>query len=278
MAATAPQQADLRPFKILVSLLDRWEIGSPVSERLSLSSLLHLQHLASQSSGVGRQEVMTTVAAIYEGVEPSVTWRGFYQAVKQHHAAIEELLSWLLRELPQHDDEVNTIHAPNLLSGILDGILAGESQPHTTQSTEHPSLAQQLELALQLLRIISLTYSPNQDAAEAPSLDRFDLYEGKHSSETIRSTIKTKMLPHISLRIFDLSHKYMPAQNTSPQVAITCLSMIATLIDAESNMLSLVVSKAWVANALNCLSFVRLFEWLEGSLMSRLLPSMLRIE
>jgi hypothetical protein len=37
------QTGDTRPFKIFVSLLDRWEIGGPVTEALVIDALTALQ-------------------------------------------------------------------------------------------------------------------------------------------------------------------------------------------------------------------------------------------
>ena len=44
------QTGDTRPFKIFVSLLDRWEVGASVTEELAIDALTALQ------TGLGRSE------------------------------------------------------------------------------------------------------------------------------------------------------------------------------------------------------------------------------
>ncbi|KAG8740013.1 hypothetical protein FRC10_004853 [Ceratobasidium sp. 414] len=70
------QTGDTRPFKIFVSLLDRWEIGGPATEALVIDALTALQ------SGLGRAEnnddIMMAATTLYEAVEPQILWQQLY--------------------------------------------------------------------------------------------------------------------------------------------------------------------------------------------------------
>ena len=56
MFSPSEEYSESRPFKIFISLLDKWEIGSPLTEVLIYDALKAIrQHL--QSSSDGREDV-----------------------------------------------------------------------------------------------------------------------------------------------------------------------------------------------------------------------------
>jgi hypothetical protein len=45
-----------KPFKVFLSLLDRWEVGATLSERLAVTSLEAIKHIVENNPGT-REEV-----------------------------------------------------------------------------------------------------------------------------------------------------------------------------------------------------------------------------
>jgi hypothetical protein len=45
MVSPSKEYAESRPFKIFISLLDKWEIGAPLTEVLIYDALIAIKHL-----------------------------------------------------------------------------------------------------------------------------------------------------------------------------------------------------------------------------------------
>lgn len=51
MIAPSGEYAESRPFKIFISLLDKWEIGAPLTETLVFDSFKAIKHLIEAADG-----------------------------------------------------------------------------------------------------------------------------------------------------------------------------------------------------------------------------------
>lgn len=68
-----------RPFRILLALLDKWEIGYPVTEALVLDASRCLKDVMHQE---GKEELRMTAGVLWEGLDPYLTWKMLFGAVK----------------------------------------------------------------------------------------------------------------------------------------------------------------------------------------------------
>lgn len=69
----------LKSYKIFNSLLDKWEIGFPLSEVLVLDTLRSFQHVDLSS----QQETLSVACSIlYESLDPVVIWQQLFFAVR----------------------------------------------------------------------------------------------------------------------------------------------------------------------------------------------------
>lgn len=63
-------------------------------------------------------------SALYEAVEPSIIWKSLYYRVEerfvQGNKSDVALVSWLLDNVPQKDEEITALHLPLLLDRILE--------------------------------------------------------------------------------------------------------------------------------------------------------------
>ncbi|KAG5643542.1 hypothetical protein DXG03_000683 [Asterophora parasitica] len=124
MISPSGEYSESRPFKIFISLLDKWEIGAALSQILVYDSFKAIKDLVDGSSE-GSQEVTMTASTLYEAVEPQILWKQLLSAVfatitggKKDFEAIRMVL-FILKNFAQ-DDEIQTIHLPIIFAGILD--------------------------------------------------------------------------------------------------------------------------------------------------------------
>ncbi|KAI6114892.1 Dopey, N-terminal-domain-containing protein [Pisolithus croceorrhizus] len=127
MFTPSEEYAESRPFKIFISLLDKWEIGSPLTEVLIYDALKAIsQHM--ESTSIISNDVAMTASTLLEAVEPSILWKKLLHSVLysiddgERPEAIR-LTLFLLRELPVHDDEVRSVHLPIVFAALVEKLL-----------------------------------------------------------------------------------------------------------------------------------------------------------
>lgn len=100
------EYAESRPFKIFISLLDKWEIGAILTETIiydSLKSIMNLvQHPSNSGEDVRRvysffyipetnllteRQLSMTASTLYEAAEPQILWKHLLERV------FEEIMS-----------------------------------------------------------------------------------------------------------------------------------------------------------------------------------------
>lgn len=63
-------------------------------------------------------------SALYEAMEPSIIWKELYHSVEERilrgNKGDVALVSWLLDNVPQKDEEIAALHLPLLLDRILE--------------------------------------------------------------------------------------------------------------------------------------------------------------
>lgn len=82
MLSPSGEYSESRPFKIFISLLDKWEIGAALSEVLIYDSFKAVKVLANATSR-GQEDISMTANTLYEAVEPHIIWRRLLSAVFQ---------------------------------------------------------------------------------------------------------------------------------------------------------------------------------------------------
>ena len=97
MFSPSTEYPESRPFKIFISLLDKWEIGGPLSEAIvldafkALKSLIELDTASSEDVGVRITrlpacvnvtiQTLMTASTLYEAVEPHIVWQQLLTAI-----------------------------------------------------------------------------------------------------------------------------------------------------------------------------------------------------
>jgi hypothetical protein len=99
MFAPSGEYSESRPFKIFISLLDKWEIGSALTDVLVLDALKAIRFLMQRNAEERNEDVRPifwclryeylmclfqismTASALYEAVEPSILWKQLLAAI-----------------------------------------------------------------------------------------------------------------------------------------------------------------------------------------------------
>lgn len=142
MVSPSSEYAESRPFKIFISLLDKWEIGALVTQVLVFDAFVAIQtHIGSRAESaedvrifLGPQfvflsqfQLTMTASTLYEAVEPILLWRPILEtAFKEilstspdsHRVAIT-IISFILKTFAQ-DEEMQTIHLPVIFAALVD--------------------------------------------------------------------------------------------------------------------------------------------------------------
>ncbi|KAG2225478.1 hypothetical protein INT45_010305, partial [Circinella minor] len=150
-----------RPYKILISLLDKWEIGQPIVQGIFTNSLVSLQtqvHKVEASA-----EIVQTANMWMEMMEPYLIWMKlfalfdanfpdktgvFKPANLENNLKNLTLIEFTLKSFKFTDEEIRQMHLPLILSAMTQKL---------QESIRHPSFIDMLPLVdkcVQLIHII----------------------------------------------------------------------------------------------------------------------------
>ncbi|BGP14202.1 hypothetical protein JCM10213v2_002145 [Rhodosporidiobolus nylandii] len=124
--AVGEERERQRPFKIFISLLDKWEIGAQLTDVLVLEAFDALRRSLRQ--GDDHDELLMTGNMLFEVVDPFLLWKQVYAAVKAELAGQRgegvpqalELVRFIIKTFRLHDEEVQKLHAPIIAFAVLD--------------------------------------------------------------------------------------------------------------------------------------------------------------
>ncbi|KAJ7204429.1 Dopey, N-terminal-domain-containing protein [Mycena pura] len=155
MISPSGEYAESRPFKIFISLLDKWEIGASLTETLVFDAFKAIKHLT--ESADGSEDVTMTASTLYEAVEPHVLWKQLLSAVFDEitgdgtQTEAIDMALFILRTFPQ-EEEIQTIHLPIIFTSLTD-LLDIETQRNVSK-TLVPTVCKTLILLEAILRQI----------------------------------------------------------------------------------------------------------------------------
>ncbi|GBE77521.1 hypothetical protein SCP_0103960 [Sparassis crispa] len=119
------EYAQSRPFKIFISLLDKWEIGSPLTEVLVFDAFKAIKK-AIETGCDPSDDLTMTANTLYEAVEPQLLWKEFFSIVfvdlisDGSHFEGFNMVKYLLATLHTRDEEIEHVHLPVGLCAILE--------------------------------------------------------------------------------------------------------------------------------------------------------------
>jgi hypothetical protein len=187
-----------RPFRICLSLMDRWEIGGLLVPRIFLPALQAVYKYSLRASVQEVDEVLRSASLFFDGVEASLIWATFISILQSAFDGGAEaigrlqLLKWVLGKFNVRDEEMITVHVPmallylsNLLENIEPthgddsvselGIDIGETllkllPPRTLAQEEQPVVAAQHGPDIDVRRTVITFYRDSHQASDKVKL------------------------------------------------------------------------------------------------------------
>ncbi|CAE6451535.1 unnamed protein product [Rhizoctonia solani] len=140
--------SDTRPFKIFVSLLDRWEIGGPLTESLVVDAFGALKGALERSPD--NLDIVTAANTLYEAIEPQILWQQLYTTARTEilegpsNLKALEMIGFILSTFKTHDPEVQSIHLPVVVTALTELCRAVVS--HQARTTQFIAIQQTLQM------------------------------------------------------------------------------------------------------------------------------------
>ncbi|EIN14374.1 hypothetical protein PUNSTDRAFT_140678 [Punctularia strigosozonata HHB-11173 SS5] len=169
MFSPSVEYSESRPFKILISLMDKWEVGGPLMDALIYDAFRAVKKSAERARG--GEDITMTASTLYEAVEPQALWRHLLPRVfaeivgdGRENQGIS-LARFIVQEF-RHDEEVRTVHFP-LVSMSVAHVLAyrTSAEPQTSLTQQLPEVLRLLEDLILKIPVANLRHTPEVNAS-----------------------------------------------------------------------------------------------------------------
>lgn len=147
-----------RPYKILISLMDKWELGQPIVNNIFIDSLISLKSMKSQQA-----EVLKTANMWMDMVEPYLICLKLFELVdvafpgntsnkkpNNHSLDHMRLMEYTLDTFHLIDDEIKHIHFPLILAALTCKLKDAIKSPTFIEML--PQVSQCIALILNILQ------------------------------------------------------------------------------------------------------------------------------
>ncbi|CED83410.1 Dopey and related predicted leucine zipper transcription factors [Phaffia rhodozyma] len=114
-----------RPYRIFISLLDKWEIGYPLTDVLILDALRSLKESNGDDHEIVSDRLMTG-STLYETVDPYLVWRGLFWGLLNEFESPDlvcdslDLIAFILRSFSKQEEEIQTTHLPIIIVTLVE--------------------------------------------------------------------------------------------------------------------------------------------------------------
>ncbi|KAG8967964.1 hypothetical protein FRC03_008985 [Tulasnella sp. 419] len=191
MFSEPPGVLDSRPFRIFIYLLDKWEIGSLLTEVFVLEAFqavcTAVQDLSKSGSDERLADLMMTANTLYEAVEPFALWKQLFISTMEGLSDNRLLgksmrvVLFMLKSFPLRDEEVLRIHLPLLLMATSEALTTLISDDILTLGRLEP-----FQLGMELLQLL-LRHIPSNVLSQPLQLSENDHGENMHLSAFSRA-------------------------------------------------------------------------------------------
>lgn len=158
-----------RPFRICLSLMDRWEIGGLVVPEIFLPVISSVRNFKSKASSKAEfNEVLRSASVFFDGVESGLIYGEIVALMAQavgpgntsHAERTEKLLlvQFILKHFNVREEEMVTLHAPLAalsIMAMLSDVKGRSGKSTAATKEEHASLTSQaLDIALNFIELV----------------------------------------------------------------------------------------------------------------------------
>lgn len=159
--AKAPAER-ARPFRVCLSLMDRWEVGGLIVPELFLPALQSVQTYSEHATKEQVDEVMRSASAFFDGVDSGLIWGKLTQLVassldgsrsKQEAQQQMKLAKFVLARFNLKEEDMLLHHMPLMIIATLT-YLGQISQDRNSKAIDVEVIALALEIADSLIQIV----------------------------------------------------------------------------------------------------------------------------
>ena len=114
-----------RPFRICLSLMDRWEIGASLVPQIFMPAIESAYRFSKTASSVAAGEVVRSASLFFDGVEASLIFASLTRLLKTALSPDEtrpdhlQFFVWIITHFNVRDEEMVTTHVPYTLLHLL---------------------------------------------------------------------------------------------------------------------------------------------------------------
>ncbi|EXJ89369.1 hypothetical protein A1O3_02436 [Capronia epimyces CBS 606.96] len=138
-----------RPFRIMLSLMDRWIIGKLPVEALFIPAMQDLQRYQTTApSQASFDEVFRSANVFFDAIEPQLLTSQLFQLLDQRELGLVE---FIMSNFNLQEDEMTAIHLPLVCLAVSEMILGHKSSSSTEANPEAEQLTKLLESLFALL-------------------------------------------------------------------------------------------------------------------------------
>ncbi|KAJ3289691.1 hypothetical protein HK104_007293 [Borealophlyctis nickersoniae] len=144
-----------KPYKVLISLMDRQEIGQAALDQIFIDILWSLREQYEQSMA-NQSELLATANMFFDMIDPVLIWKQLYHVVRNNdvetcaETTAYKLISFALTRTKWSDEETRRVHVPFLFRTLM----AQLSAVHTPTPSFFARLPVFLQLCADLLNLI----------------------------------------------------------------------------------------------------------------------------
>ncbi|KDQ31322.1 hypothetical protein PLEOSDRAFT_1102291 [Pleurotus ostreatus PC15] len=262
MFAPSADYLESRPFKIFISLLDKWEVGAALTEVLVYDAFRAVKSLI-QAGGDAGEDMTMTASTLYEAVEPQIIWKHLLTHVfgeltgdgAQTEAV--RMVSFIV-EIFSQDDEIQNIHLPIVFGAVMDVLLieleANPSKACTPATSEAFKLQEKILRQIPhvaLMKRPELTASLQAETSvQRPYLFACSFYSiaPKRECENPTRSFDNPFITafeNLTMLTEICAHDLLKDENRLQQIR-ECFAQLLLLVDRLVGRLSTTVTVAWV--------------------------------
>ena len=194
-----------------------------------------------------------TGTAVYEAIEPVIIWRALYTLTEASLCGqqADSLTVWILKTIPQKDEEVTRVHMPLLLEAICSWTSVGQKQLTIRLTIQHDRLSvgreiAAMDLVTQLVRLIpqKLWQQAQSEPRPSPDSAASDIHGAKDiNADEVSDRVMNDVAPRIVQTIFALTTKW---SRSKPEVLVEILKTQSTLLNAGAATLRHISAQEWL--------------------------------
>ena len=155
-----------RPFRIMLSLMDRWVIGRQPVEALFITAMRDLQRYQTTApSQTSFDEVFRSANVFFDAIEPQVVAAQLFLLLRQRHL---DLIEFIVSNFSLQEEDMTAIHLPFLCLAISEMLLEDHTD-HKDETLGKHDISYDTQLARLLDGLLTLLPPQVADSSASPS-------------------------------------------------------------------------------------------------------------